>query len=427
MHTHPAVPDVERSVDRWRILFLNWRDTRHPEGGGSEVYVENVARSLAAAGHDVTLFCAYYPGAAPVEVVDGVRFVRAGSKLTVYPQAVRRLRAGEFGDVDVIVDVQNGIPFFSRLVAGRTPVVVLVHHVHREQWPVVYGTVRSRIGWWIESSLAPRLYRGAEYVTVSHNTRRELESIGVAATRISIIHNGIERAPAIGTPRSPYPHILVVGRLVPHKQIEHVLQAAAILRRRHPGLRVTVLGDGWWSDRLVRAATAYGVTDIVDFRGYVDEDTKHALYAAAWVLALPSLKEGWGIVVMEAATHGVPTIAYRSAGGVQESIQEGVTGTLVDGGPREFAAALDALLSSPDLLAAYGAAAQERAERFTWQATTRAFAVTLSRVTGRSSAGTVVRPAPVRREPTASKTSRDQVPADHSGSPHKSRNREDRH
>ncbi len=365
-----------------RVLFLNWRDTRHPEGGGSEVYVENVARSLAAAGHEVTIFCAMYAGAEAEEHVDGVRFVRGGTKLSVYPEAVRRLRAKEFGDLDVIIDVQNGIPFMSRAVSQGTPVVVLVHHVHREQWPVVYDRVRSRIGWWIESVFAPWLYRDCTYVCVSDRTRSELIDLGVTGHRVHVIHNGIEQAPGLDTPRSPYPHIAVVGRLVPHKRVEHVLRSAAILRRRHPDVRISVVGDGWWSPRLKQVAETLGVSDIVDFLGFVDEKTKHEVYASAWVLALPSLKEGWGIVVMEAATHGVPAVAYRNAGGVAESIVEGRTGVLVDGGVAEFGAALDGLLSDQDRIRSMGIAARQRTEHFTWAATAEAFARVLTDVAG---------------------------------------------
>ena len=365
-----------------RALFLNWRDTRHPEGGGSEVYVENVARSLAAAGHDITIFCAMYDGAAAREVVDGVRFVRGGTKLSVYVEAIRRLRRGEFGDLDVIVDVQNGIPFMSRAAVKDVPVVVLVHHVHREQWPVVYDRVRARIGWWIESELAPRLYRKCAYVAVSDRTRTELANLGVDAGRVHVIHNGIEQAPGLDVIPSPYPHIAVVGRLVPHKRVEHVLRAAAILRRQHPDLRVSVVGDGWWSPRLQRVATALGVHDMVDFHGFVDEKAKHRIYAAAWVLALPSLKEGWGIVVMEAATHGVPSVAYRDAGGVNESIIDGTTGLLVSGTEQDFSRALGSLLGSADLRQRLGEAARERAERFTWATTANAFADILQQVSG---------------------------------------------
>jgi len=378
-----------------RVLFLNWRDTRHPEGGGSEVYVENVARSLAAAGHDVTIFCAMYDGAAATEVVDGVRFIRAGTKLSVYAEAVRGLRRKRFGDPDVIIDVQNGIPFMSRAVAGDTPVVVLVHHVHREQWPVVYDRVRSRIGWWIESVLAPRLYHDCTYVAVSERTREELAGLGVGARRVHVIHNGIEAAPGLDVERSPHPHIAVVGRLVPHKRVEHVLRAGAILRRRHPDLRISVVGDGWWSPRLRHVAATLGVADMVDFLGFVDEKTKHRVYASAWLLALPSLKEGWGIVVMEAATHGIPAVAYRDAGGVTESIQDGATGLLVDGDVLAYARALDELLSDPAKARDMGEAARTRAEGFTWAATSKAFAAVLGEVAGEAAGGRVtVVPAP---------------------------------
>lgn len=378
---------------RLRVLFLNWRDTRHPEGGGSEVYVENVARSLAAAGHDVTIFCAMYADASPNEVVDGVRFVRAGTKLSVYAEAVRRVRRRDFGPLDVIIDVQNGIPFMSRAVCGDVPVVVLVHHVHREQWPVVYDPLRSRIGWWIESKLAPRLYRDCSYVVVSERTRIELTELGVHADRIHVIHNGIEAAPGLGVEPSDHPHVAVVGRLVPHKRVEHVLRAAAILRRQHSSLRISVVGDGWWSPRLQRVADTLGVSDIVDFHGFVDEKTKHRLYASAWVLALPSLKEGWGIVVMEAATHGVPSVAYRAAGGVAESIVDGETGVLVDGSVAEFATSLSAMLEDHAQRAAMGQRARERAEGFTWAATSKAFAAVLSEVSTAGSRVAVV-PAP---------------------------------
>ena len=375
-----------------RVLFLNWRDTRHPEGGGSEVYVENVARSLAAAGHQVTIFCAMYEGALADEMADGVRFVRAGTKLGVYREAVLRMRRRAFGELDVIIDVQNGIPFMSRAVVGPTPVVVLVHHVHREQWPVVYDPLRSKIGWWVESVLAPRLYRSCTYVAVSDKTREELGELGVQPSRVHVIHNGIEQAPGLDIARSEHPHIAVVGRLVPHKRVEHVLRAAAILRRRHPDLRISVVGDGWWSQRLQQVAQTLGVSDLVDFLGFVDEKTKHRVYASAWVLALPSLKEGWGIVVMEAATHGVPAVAYREAGGVAESIVHEQTGMLVDGDLEDFAQALDAVLSNPAHRDRLGESARIRSEEFTWAATTASFADVLGEVAAKG--GVSVVPAP---------------------------------
>jgi glycosyltransferase involved in cell wall biosynthesis len=354
------------------VLFCNWRDTRNPEGGGSEVYVENVATALVDAGHDVTLLCAAHASGAADERVGGLRVVRQGGKLGVYPRALLAQLRRSLGRFDVVVDVQNGIPFGSTLVAGA-PVVVLVHHVHREQWPVVYGPVRSRIGWFIESRVAPALYRSSRYVAVSESTRDELVGLGVDRSRITVVHNGVV-PPAADPAPAEDPTILVLGRLVPHKRVEHVLRAAAVLRDRHPGLRIRVVGDGWWAPQLAREAERLGVTDLVEFLGFVDESTKNAELARAWVLALPSLKEGWGIVVMEAASLGVPTVAYRSAGGVTESIVDGETGLLVDDDEVAYAAALDAVLADRGLRSRLGQAAALRSRGFRWQSAAQRFA-----------------------------------------------------
>lgn len=354
------------------IVVLNWRDTANPEGGGSEVYVEQLARRWARDGHHVTVVCAAHPAAPALEEREGIRFVRVGSKLTVYSRARALLRRGALGRVDVVVDTQNGIPFFARYATGA-PTVVLVHHIHREQWPVVYDPIRARVGWFIESVAAPRAFRGTTYVAVSEATRAELIAQGVEPGSIHIVHNGTQALPDSGTPRDVAPRILVLGRLVPHKRVEHVLVAAAHLRARHPGLTVAVVGDGWWADQLHDAARRHGVADIVEFTGHVSEAEKARQVDRAWVLALPSLKEGWGLVVMEAASRGVPAVAYADAGGVTESIVDGRTGLLVHGDETAFTEALDALLTDSGRRAAMGAHARERSEEFSWDSSARGF------------------------------------------------------
>nr|WP_281386900.1 glycosyltransferase family 4 protein [Jiangella mangrovi] len=357
--------------------MLNWRDTTHPEGGGSERYVENVAAGLAAAGHEVTFFCAAHPGAPKVERRDGYRIVRRGGKFTVYAHAVRMLASGALGRPDVVVDVQNGIPFWSRL-AVRCPVVVLVHHVHREQWGVVYGPASARLGWWLESRLAPRVYRRSRYVTVSEITRTELAALGVGPERVDVVHNGTAAAPATTARRAETPRICVLGRLVPHKRVEHALRVAARLRPSRPDLRVSVIGDGWWAPRLRRTAAELGVEDITEFQGFVDERAKHDELARSWLMLAPSVKEGWGLTVVEAAQHQVPTIGYRSAGGLAESIVDGATGLLADD-LDELTAATEELLADGVRRQALGRAAAARAATFTWEQTVRSWDALLRR------------------------------------------------
>ena len=359
------------------IVVLNWRDTANPEGGGSEVYIEQLARRWVRRGHRVTLVCATFRGAPGLEEREGIRIVRVGSKLTVYSQARKLLRRGTLGKVDVVVDTQNGIPFFARF-AGASPTVVLVHHVHQEQWPVVYDPVRARVGWLVESVVSPRVFRGCRYVAVSDATRQELVAQGVAAEDITVVHNGTEALPDSGTPQEGHPRILVLGRLVPHKRVEHVIVAAARLRDQHPGLTVAVVGDGWWSEHLREAARSHGVSDIVEFTGHVSEEEKARQVDRAWVLALPSLKEGWGLVIMEAASRGVPAVAYADAGGVAESIVDASTGVLVRGDEHDFTEQLGALLADEPRLRAMGAQARERSLGFSWETSARKFEAVLS-------------------------------------------------
>ncbi|MGH3656364.1 MAG: glycosyltransferase family 4 protein, partial [Micromonosporaceae bacterium] len=278
---------------------------------------------------------------------------------------------------DVVVDVQNGMPFFSVLVA-RCPVIVLIHHVHREQWRVVLPAPLARLGWWIESWLAPRIYRRCQYVAVSEITRRELVELGVAAERITVVPNGMYPVPPVAAAPADEPRLVTVGRIVPHKRLEHAVDVVHRLRERWPGLRLDVVGEGWWADKVVEYAARRGVADRVRMHGYVDEQAKHELLAGAWLHLCPSLKEGWGIVVMEAAAHGVPTVAYRYAGGLAESVVDGTTGLLV-ADLDEFTTAVSMLLAAQAERRAMGEAARERSLTFGWANSLKAFAELLPR------------------------------------------------
>ncbi|MFL6062962.1 MAG: glycosyltransferase family 4 protein [Marmoricola sp.] len=352
------------------MAVLNWRDPWHPEGGGSELYVHQVAQELRDAGRSVTWVTARYPGAAGDEVVDGIRFVRRGGHLTVYLWVAWMLLSGSLarrvGRFDSVLEVQNGMPFLASLWT-RAKVVVLVHHVHREQWSVV-GPVLARIGWFAESRLSVRVNRGHRYVAVSDITRRELVDLGVRARDISLAYNGLPPVPAYEVrARSASPTLVVLSRLVPHKQIDHVIAAMPALGEQFPGLRLRVLGDGWWGERLHAAAAELGISEHVDFLGHVSDSTKFEELSEAWVHVLPSVKEGWGLSIVEAGHTGTPSVAYASAGGVTEAILDGVTGLLADD-EADLSLRVAALLRDRGLREDLGHKARVRASEFTWHA-----------------------------------------------------------
>ncbi|MFG1774811.1 glycosyltransferase family 4 protein [Micromonospora sp. NPDC049048] len=374
------------------VLFLNWRDTTNPEGGGSEVYVERIAAELVAAGHRVTLLCAAHQNAGPATTTpEGVRVLRRGSRMTVYARAALTCLAGRFGfgplsrrglgRPDLVVDVCNGVPFFAPLYAGR-PVLALVHHVHREQWPVVFGPKMARLGWWIESRLAVRLYRRCRYVTVSEASRAELAALGVNADRIDVVPNGTPPVTGPPLPRTPHPSLLVLGRLVPHKRVEIALRTVAELVAEMPDLELVVAGQGWWTQPLRELSESLGIANHVRFTGFISEEEKHRVLSSAWLALTPSLKEGWGLTIVEAAARSTPTVAFRYAGGVAEAMVDTETGLLVDDEP-EFTAVVRELLGDDVRRKAMGEAALLHASRFTWTATGARFAHLVTQVTAR--------------------------------------------
>ena len=336
MQPYPA-----KLVRNMKILLLCWRDSTHPQGGGSELYLERVGEYLARAGHEVIYRSAAHTDMPRRSVRDGVRYSRSGGKFTVYPKALLGMLVGKLGlgtlsNLDVVVDTQNGIPFFARLVFR--PTVLLTHHCHQEQWPVA-GPLLARIGWFLESKFAPKVYRGAPYVTVSQASKEDLQSLGVPDA--AIIENGVDEVPAL-LPR---------------------------LERR--GVHIVTL----------RAyAAASGVGEHVFFHGQVTDDYKHALLERAEVHVMPSRKEGWGLAVVEAGKHAVPTVGYSF--GLRDSVGHGCTGLLADT-PEELAVQLQKILADDSLRAQLGAGARKFAEQFSWEKTGQRFAALLEDVVAR--------------------------------------------
>lgn len=356
---------------RRRIAFLTWRDTDHPDGGGSEVYVESVARGLVGRGHHVTILCAEHGDAPRDQVIEGVRVRRRGGRLTVYLHGLLFLLSREGRRQDLVVDVINGLPFAAPLVRRRG-LVALVHHVHREQWRIIYPGRWGRLGWFCESRITPRLYRRVPHITVSEASRADLHALGVSPELVTLIHNGTPPSFATPVPLAATPRLCVLSRLVPHKRVEDAVDVLAALARDVPGIELDIIGDGWWAQRVQARVDELGVSEGVTMHGHVDEPTKAALLDAAWLMLLPSVKEGWGIAILEAASHRTPTIAYQDAGGVNESIRDGQTGVLVRD-VEEMTASARSLLTNPDRLARMGERAQENARLYTWDEAVQEF------------------------------------------------------
>jgi glycosyltransferase involved in cell wall biosynthesis len=342
---------------RRNILFIAWRDLANRLAGGSEVLVDQLASGLAARGHRVTLL--------------------AGGTIAERPYPVRRnggtysqfLRAPlaylrNFRDVDLIVEVCNGMPFLVPLWSKK-PVICLVNHVHTELWPIRFRPPVSTVGRRIESTVMPWVHRENLFLTVSPSTAEALQGMGVADDRIRQICNGVVR-PDPPTARSQDPLFLALGRLADYKRLDLLLR---LWERVRPvtGGQLVIVGDGPERARLQTLAGP-GVV----FTGRVSEQEKHRLLCSAWLLVHPALIEGWGIVVSEAAIRGTPAIAF-DVPGLRDSVVHGETGILVEK-EGQFASAWASLAIDRRRREALGRAARTQALELHWSAAVQGFA-----------------------------------------------------
>ncbi|AZQ32474.1 glycosyltransferase family 1 protein [Streptomyces cyaneochromogenes] len=339
-----------------RIVFLARRDLDNPAAGGSELLVDRVADGLTAAGHQVTLLCG-----GPAAYRD-YRVVSAGGDAGHFLRA-KRAFARQVGDCDLLVEVCNGMPYLSPLW-HKGPTLCLVNHVHSDLWDMRYPGPMARLGRRLEHWALAGPHRGSLTVAVSDSTAAALRSIGVRPEGIRVVHNGVD-APGPLLPKAPEPLFVAVGRLVEYKRIDLLLR---LWERVRPvtGGQLLIVGDGPERERL-QAMAGPGVV----FTGRVSEAEKHRLLCRAWLLLHPSLVEGWGLVVTEAAARGTPAVGFDIPG-LRDSVVNGVTGVLA-GGESSFAAAWSTLALSPDRRRVMGRAAEARAENFRWSSTVRQF------------------------------------------------------
>lgn len=327
-----------------RILVLNERDGEHPRAGGAEIHVERLFSRLAARGHHVVHFSAGFPGAARRSVRDGVEVHRHGSLPIYYAGMPARVaRSARQGDLDVVVECLNKIPFYSPLYAG-VPVLALCHHLFGEvvfdqaPWPIAAAVFTAERG-------IPWAYRDVDFLAISQSTRSDLLARGIGPERIQTSLPGIDRPLLSVDPNAPRPHrIAYVGRLESYKRIDLMLEAAARLTRRFPDLELLVIGRGSERERLVERARALGILPRTRFTGFVSDSERDALIASACAGIFPSKKEGFGLTVIEANALATPVVA-RDAPGLRDSILDGETGTLVAGDdPDAYARAITPLL-----------------------------------------------------------------------------------
>ena len=363
-----------------RILILNWRDITHMYAGGAEVYVHEIAKIWVASGNHVTLFCGNDGKQSRYENIDGINIVRRGGFYLVYVWAflyyVLRFR----GKYDIVVDCENGIPFFAPLYVGK-PLFCLMHHVHQD---VFFHSLPKPLAWLastLEKDLMPLIYKKVQFITVSQSSKQEMEALGIGKAGISVVHPGIDAAEFTRTftEKTPYPTVLYLGRLKAYKSVNVLIQAFRIVLSERPETRLIIAGDGDEKENLKRLVKELHISkEQIQFLGAVSHEKKIRLLQSSWVLVNPSFMEGWGIVVIEANACGTPVIA-SDVPGLRDSVLHNKAGYLVPyGDVAAFAKTILAVVENRELREKFETSAKEWAGNFTWEKTGKDFFTAIS-------------------------------------------------
>lgn len=324
--------------------------------GGAERWYRALAEQLAAQGHDVTYVTQQQWEAADAPAIAGVRVIAVTPRMALYSNGKRRIApplrfgAGVFGhllrhgrDYDHVH--LASFPYFSLVAAGalrpfgRYSLGVDWHEV----WSVAYWReylgAAGRIGWWIQRLCAALPQQAFAF---SHLHRDRLGELGRRATLLPGEYAGGDKEQvAAGEP----PTILYAGRLIAEKRVDFLLEAFAMAHARNPALRLQIIGDGPERDPLAARIQELGIGPVTDLAGFVPEATFDLLFGRAAAIVQPSAREGYGMVVVEAAVRGIPAVVVEAPDNAAvELIEPGVNGLVSEPTPAALSAAILAVV-----------------------------------------------------------------------------------
>ncbi len=287
------------------VVWLSWKDIRHPEAGGAEIVTHDLMRRMVKDGHAVTHVTAQYPGATERDEIDGIRIRRAGNRVTHYLHALRIMRELRAG-TDLVVEEVNTVPYLASFLPRMPRVVLFYPQLAREIWFYQMPFPLSAAGWAAEPVYTWLQGRPAnDVVTISDDSRDDLVRFGFRRDRIHVITLGIDNQPLASVdPAAKEPRFTVLfhSSLRPMKRPGEAIEAFRLLDKPDAQLWISGGGD--------QTALRARCDDRVTFFGRTSDEQKLDLMKRATVLCSTSVKEGWGLVVTEANSMGTPAIVY---------------------------------------------------------------------------------------------------------------------
>lgn len=333
-----------------RILWLSWKDIQHPQAGGAETVTSELIKRLVNNGHKVTLVTAGYPGAEAKSVIDGYTVIRVGGRVSVYWQAYRYIKRHLSDWPDFVVEEINTMPFCSRLYLRHKPRLLFFHMLCREIWFYQLPIPASLVGYLVVEPLYLRFLNNERAIAMSNSTKNDLLRFGFQSKNITVISEGIQLEPLLNlAPAIKFtkPTMISLGSIRPMKRTMDQIRAFELAKTALPALQMKIAGDssGRYGKKVLAAIAASPYRGDIEVLGRISDEEKSRLMQKAHLITVTSIKEGWGLIVTEAASQGTPAVVY-DVDGLRDSVRHGKTGAVCSRNtPTDLAANVVELLS----------------------------------------------------------------------------------
>ena len=350
------------------ILILNWRDIKHSWAGGSELYVHELAKRWTKDGNKVTLFSGQdISGDLPErEIIDGISIVRKGGRFSVYIWAMIYYLREFKKNADLIVDVENGIPFFTPFYSRKRK-ICLVYHVHADQWFYELPFPLNSIGYFLEKRIFPITYRNIPIMAISKSTKKALVKLGFSEKNITIVEPGVSMKNSNIEKINKYktPTLIYLGRIKKYKRIDLLIEVFTEVLKKIPNAQLIIAGWGSEAPLVTDVVMRSKTRRKIHIFGPVTESEKKTLLAKSWVFVSPSLHEGWGISIIETNLLKTPTVSFNVPG-LSDSIKNGYNGFVCED-KKDMVNVLNKLLTDREKREELSSNARIWAQQFTWE------------------------------------------------------------
>lgn len=361
------------------ILLLNWKDIKNPDVGGAEIILYELAKRLIRQGHCVTWFCRQFPNGSANDSYDGISVIRRGGKLSVYWQAFRYYQSLSVKP-DVVIDCVNTLCWQTPLYVPYEKRIAYVNQLAGDVFWYELPWGLSHLAYLLEP-LEYLSYRNTRFLCYSESVKNDLGSIGIPTSNISTFPIGIDQKRYPKGTKSKTPLFVFVARLTRMKRPDVCIEAFRAVITHAPKAKLAIVGYGPMENTLRRMIARLGLgrnVFLVDkdhlFFDTHPKDQKVKLMQQAWALLLPSVKEGWGMVVTEAASCGTPSIVTNVTGLV-DSVTDKRTGIILSKhcSAHELADAMIRLIDDGALRNKLSSGAYTASKKFTWERSYRSF------------------------------------------------------